>query len=116
MASSGHSLSQGSWALDVAVPTGMTFGYGMEWVFQRLQFGWKMAVVSYKFPQVDSGHSPGLSIPPRAAWNTPHTHPRELHPWLTHLLPPPSLVRQYADICLFNTAQYKCPVAMEEAE
>lgn len=25
-------------------------------------------------------------------------------------------VRQYADICLFNTAQYKCPVAMEEAE
>ena len=27
-----------------------------------------------------------------------------------------SAVRQYADICLFNTAQYKCPVAMEEAE
>ncbi|KAF4086106.1 hypothetical protein AMELA_G00102970 [Ameiurus melas] len=25
-------------------------------------------------------------------------------------------VRQYADICLFNTAQYKCPVAMEESE
>ncbi|XP_068410596.1 beta-arrestin-1 isoform X3 [Eschrichtius robustus] len=25
-------------------------------------------------------------------------------------------VRQYADICLFNAAQYKCPVAMEEAE
>ncbi|XP_060032804.1 beta-arrestin-1 isoform X11 [Erinaceus europaeus] len=25
-------------------------------------------------------------------------------------------VRQYADICLFNTAQYKCPVAMEEAD
>lgn len=25
-------------------------------------------------------------------------------------------VRQYADICLFNTAQYKCPVAVEDAE
>uniref|UniRef100_A0A8D1FN77 Beta-arrestin-1 n=1 Tax=Sus scrofa TaxID=9823 RepID=A0A8D1FN77_PIG len=25
-------------------------------------------------------------------------------------------VRQYADICLFNTAQYKCPVAMEESD
>ncbi|XP_034404694.1 beta-arrestin-1 isoform X3 [Cyclopterus lumpus] len=25
-------------------------------------------------------------------------------------------VRQYADICLFNTAQYKCPVATEESE
>ncbi|NXT91572.1 ARRB1 protein, partial [Anhinga rufa] len=25
-------------------------------------------------------------------------------------------VRQYADICLFNTAQYKCPVAMEDAD
>lgn len=35
---------------------------------------------------------------------------------LTCLAPLPSLVRQYADICLFNTAQYKCPVAMEEAE
>uniref|UniRef100_A0A8K9UEV3 Arrestin C-terminal-like domain-containing protein n=1 Tax=Oncorhynchus mykiss TaxID=8022 RepID=A0A8K9UEV3_ONCMY len=25
-------------------------------------------------------------------------------------------VRQYADICLFSTAQYKCPVAQEEAD
>ncbi|XP_075448897.1 beta-arrestin-1 isoform X1 [Ascaphus truei] len=25
-------------------------------------------------------------------------------------------VRQYADICLFNTAQYKCPVAVDEAD
>lgn len=25
-------------------------------------------------------------------------------------------VRQYADICLFSTAQYKCPVAVVEAE
>lgn len=25
-------------------------------------------------------------------------------------------VRQYADICLFSTAQYKCPVAQLEAE
>nr|XP_032835065.1 beta-arrestin-1-like isoform X2 [Petromyzon marinus] len=25
-------------------------------------------------------------------------------------------VRQFADICLFNTAQYKCPVAVEEAD
>lgn len=25
-------------------------------------------------------------------------------------------VRQYADICLFSTAQYKCPVAQVEAE
>uniref|UniRef100_A0A3Q1F0B2 Beta-arrestin-1 n=1 Tax=Acanthochromis polyacanthus TaxID=80966 RepID=A0A3Q1F0B2_9TELE len=27
-----------------------------------------------------------------------------------------STVRQYADICLFNTAQYKCPVATEESD
>ena len=27
-----------------------------------------------------------------------------------------SAVRQYADICLFSTAQYKCPVAQLEAE
>uniref|UniRef100_A0A8C7YZV8 Arrestin, beta 1 n=1 Tax=Oryzias sinensis TaxID=183150 RepID=A0A8C7YZV8_9TELE len=25
-------------------------------------------------------------------------------------------VRQHADICLFNTAQYKCPVAVEESD
>lgn len=25
-------------------------------------------------------------------------------------------VRQYADICLFNTMQSNCPVAMEEAD
>lgn len=25
-------------------------------------------------------------------------------------------VRQYADICLFSTAQYKCPVAVMETE
>lgn len=34
-------------------------------------------------------------------------------------LPSPPLlltVRQYADICLFSTAQYKCPVAQVEAE
>uniref|UniRef100_A0A8C8IG98 Arrestin C-terminal-like domain-containing protein n=1 Tax=Oncorhynchus tshawytscha TaxID=74940 RepID=A0A8C8IG98_ONCTS len=28
----------------------------------------------------------------------------------------PAAVRQYADICLFSTAQYKCPVAQEEAD
>ncbi|KAJ7320461.1 hypothetical protein JRQ81_019972 [Phrynocephalus forsythii] len=28
----------------------------------------------------------------------------------------PTSMRQYADICLFNTAQYKCPVAVEEAD
>ncbi|CAH2225900.1 beta-arrestin-1 isoform X2 [Pelobates cultripes] len=28
----------------------------------------------------------------------------------------PISIRQYADICLFNTAQYKCPVAVEEAD
>ncbi|XP_034719810.1 beta-arrestin-1-like, partial [Etheostoma cragini] len=27
-----------------------------------------------------------------------------------------STVRQHADICLFNTAQYKCPVATEESD
>lgn len=32
--------------------------------------------------------------------------------WLCLLVP----VRQYADICLFSTAQYKCPVAQLEAE
>lgn len=34
----------------------------------------------------------------------------------TLLSPPFAPVRQYADICLFNTAQYKCPVAIEDAE
>ncbi|NXP80931.1 ARRB1 protein, partial [Ramphastos sulfuratus] len=29
---------------------------------------------------------------------------------------PVPAVRQYADICLFNTAQYKCPVAVEDAD
>uniref|UniRef100_A0AAZ3PMQ4 Arrestin C-terminal-like domain-containing protein n=1 Tax=Oncorhynchus tshawytscha TaxID=74940 RepID=A0AAZ3PMQ4_ONCTS len=29
---------------------------------------------------------------------------------------PKGEVRQYADICLFSTAQYKCPVAQEEAD
>lgn len=32
----------------------------------------------------------------------------------TQSLPP--TVRQYADICLFSTAQYKCPVAQVEQE
>ncbi|XP_009706560.1 PREDICTED: beta-arrestin-1-like, partial [Cariama cristata] len=27
-----------------------------------------------------------------------------------------SLDKEYADICLFNTAQYKCPVAVEDAD
>lgn len=31
------------------------------------------------------------------------------------LVPCPT-VRQYADICLFSTAQYKCPVAQLEQE
>lgn len=30
--------------------------------------------------------------------------------------PPHPTVRQYADICLFSTAQYKCPVAQIEQE
>lgn len=63
-------------------------------------------------PPVDSGHCPGLNIPnsgaPRMPGNCTRTH--------TTSFPSPSPVRQYADICLFNTAQYKCPVAMEEAE
>lgn len=33
----------------------------------------------------------------------------------SHLVPYPT-VRQYADICLFSTAQYKCPVAQLEQE
>lgn len=33
----------------------------------------------------------------------------------SHLVPCPT-VRQYADICLFSTAQYKCPVAQLEQE
>lgn len=33
---------------------------------------------------------------------------------VTHGCPPP--VRQFADICLFSTAQYKCPVAQIEQE
>lgn len=32
-----------------------------------------------------------------------------------YLVPCPT-VRQYADICLFSTAQYKCPVAQLEQE
>uniref|UniRef100_A0A3P8RE79 Arrestin C-terminal-like domain-containing protein n=1 Tax=Astatotilapia calliptera TaxID=8154 RepID=A0A3P8RE79_ASTCA len=34
----------------------------------------------------------------------------------SHLLCLSSAVRQYADICLFSTAQYKCPVAQLEAD
>lgn len=48
---------------------------------------------------------------------------QSLSPWgpLPDPPNPPQLpifppVRQYADICLFNTAQYKCPVAVEDAE
>ena len=37
-------------------------------------------------------------------------------PSWTPVSPPLAPVRQYADICLFNTAQYKCPVAVEDAE
>lgn len=37
-------------------------------------------------------------------------------PSVTPPLPIFPPVRQYADICLFNTAQYKCPVAVEDAE
>lgn len=33
----------------------------------------------------------------------------------SHLVPCPT-VRQYADICLFSTAQYKCPVAQLEQD
>lgn len=42
-----------------------------------------------------------------------------LSPWGPTLIPILlclTPVRQYADICLFNTAQYKCPVAVEDAE
>lgn len=59
----------------------------------------------------------------------PLVHSRDEHPqvegaWMPgsgspgshHLVSLFLPVRQYADICLFNTAQYKCPVAMEEAE
>lgn len=35
--------------------------------------------------------------------------------WSCLALPHPT-VRQYADICLFSTAQYKCPVAQIEQE
>ncbi|XP_065436321.1 beta-arrestin-1-like, partial [Chrysemys picta bellii] len=37
-------------------------------------------------------------------------------PWPSLSVCLSSPVRQYADICLFNTAQYKCPVAVEEAD
>lgn len=61
----------------------------------------------------------GLWPLPGAEYPQPGT-PVRLHgsciPDSLHLDSSPSLVRQYADICLFNTAQYKCPVAMEEAE
>lgn len=45
--------------------------------------------------------SRGLSVP----------HAQRLGTW-----PLPPTVRQYADICLFSTAQYKCPVAQVEQE
>lgn len=50
-----------------------------------------------------------------------HCPPRLLSPSLRGPSPTPvssslAPVRQYADICLFNTAQYKCPVAVEDAE
>lgn len=39
-----------------------------------------------------------------------------LTPDVRSVCPCPPAVRQYADICLFSTAQYKCPVAQLEAE
>lgn len=50
-------------------------------------------------------------FPPR---RLPSLSPRG--PSLTPISPSLTPVRQYADICLFNTAQYKCPVAVEDAE
>ncbi|XP_078738643.1 beta-arrestin-1-like [Lampetra fluviatilis] len=35
---------------------------------------------------------------------------------VSHRCPSVCAVRQFADICLFNTAQYKCPVSVEEAD
>ena len=41
---------------------------------------------------------------------------RQCAPPAQPLNPPHPTVRQYADICLFSTAQYKCPVAQIEQE
>lgn len=72
----------------------------------RLPFGWRM------------GPSPAET--PGGLWLLPgaeHPNAGSLGPLDSPtLFPSFSAVRQYADICLFNTAQYKCPVAMEEAE
>uniref|UniRef100_A0A8K9UAN2 Arrestin C-terminal-like domain-containing protein n=1 Tax=Oncorhynchus mykiss TaxID=8022 RepID=A0A8K9UAN2_ONCMY len=52
--------------------------------------------------------APSQSPPPRP--NPSFMH--KLHHWVRLK----GEVRQYADICLFSTAQYKCPVAQEEAD
>lgn len=50
------------------------------------------------FHHVVGGCGAELSVSPKATWS------------------PAPTVRQYADICLFSTAQYKCPVAQLEQE
>lgn len=83
-------------------------GNGCVWAALRVEEGhsllWK--------PSVDSGDCPGLNIPNSGSLRCLGAAPLTY----TTSFPSPSPVRQYADICLFNTAQYKCPVAMEEAE
>lgn len=49
-------------------------------------------------------------------WPSLLLSPSPLGSSLTPVAPSLAPVRQYADICLFNTAQYKCPVAVEDAE
>lgn len=65
-------------------------------------------VVSCRIPWC----TPGMNIPKSREPGMPGSGSPGSHHLVSLLLP----VRQYADICLFNTAQYKCPVAMEEAE
>lgn len=63
-------------------------------------------------PTGDPDHCLGLTTPNSGAARRRGSCPPDSHA----SSPSPSPVRQYADICLFNTAQYKCPVALEEAE
>lgn len=89
-----------------AVLEGEIFGYGRKWACSGCPLG--------------GGWGPSPAETPGGLWllaGAEHPNSESLGPLDSPTsFPSFSAVRQYADICLFNTAQYKCPVAMEEAE
>lgn len=86
-------------------------GDGREWVCLGYPLGGRRGWSFAKSPSA-LWPFPGLNIPSSREPGMPGSGSPGSHHLVSLFLP----VRQYADICLFNTAQYKCPVAMEEAE